>query len=202
VATIALPQIKIPKLKLPAFKAPKLDLRAVVASPYAGLAAAGALFIGVAYALITLLGPLGGESHLRLPLDAALRGAPAGWREALKPLHGQAHVYADVVRLSERPLTAQAAASARQPAAAPITGGALAAAPIAGFFAPGPGGPLPIIAQDGRTPAQAYARPFQPNGRPKVSAGDRDLAPGDHPVLRGLRRGPPGLDRHGARARP
>ena len=36
-------------------------------------------------------------------------------------------------------------------------------------MARGPGGPLPIIAQDGRTPAQAYARPFKSNGRPKVA---------------------------------
>jgi polysaccharide deacetylase 2 family uncharacterized protein YibQ len=50
-----------------------------------------------------------------------------------------------------------------------MAGPALPVAPIAGFYAPGPGGPLPIIAQDGRTPAQAYARPFTPNGRPKVA---------------------------------
>jgi polysaccharide deacetylase 2 family uncharacterized protein YibQ len=58
---------------------------------------------------------------------------------------------------------------AKPPAARPFAGGALPVAPIAGFFAPGPGGPLPIIAPDGRTPAQAYARPFQANGRPKVA---------------------------------
>src|SRR5215212_5031936 len=50
-----------------------------------------------------------------------------------------------------------------------FAGGPLAQAPLAGFFAPGPAGPLPIIAPDGRTPAQAYARPFKANGRPKVS---------------------------------
>jgi polysaccharide deacetylase 2 family uncharacterized protein YibQ len=36
----------------------------------------------------------------------------------------------------------------------------LARAPIAGLSAPGPLGPLPITASDGRTPAKAYARPF------------------------------------------
>lgn len=38
-------------------------------------------------------------------------------------------------------------------------------APIAGLSETGPNGPLPIIAANGRTPAQAYARPFaaQPN---------------------------------------
>src|SRR5690606_31283980 len=43
------------------------------------------------------------------------------------------------------------------------------AAPIAGLFSPGPNGPLPRIAPDGRVPAQAYARPFRSNGKPMVS---------------------------------
>lgn len=33
-------------------------------------------------------------------------------------------------------------------------------APFAGMTEPGPNGPLPIVAANGRTPAQAYARPF------------------------------------------
>jgi polysaccharide deacetylase 2 family uncharacterized protein YibQ len=42
-------------------------------------------------------------------------------------------------------------------------------APIDGLSRPGPAGPLPIIATDGRTPAEAYARPFRPNGKPRVA---------------------------------
>lgn len=43
-------------------------------------------------------------------------------------------------------------------------------APIAGLTAPGPNGPLPVIASNGRTPADAYARPFQRQGqRPMVA---------------------------------
>lgn len=42
-------------------------------------------------------------------------------------------------------------------------------APIAGLSQPGPEGPLPVIAPDGRTPAMAYARPFRANGKPRVS---------------------------------
>ena len=42
-------------------------------------------------------------------------------------------------------------------------------APIAGLFAQGAGGQLPVIAPDGRTPAQAYARPFADNGKPRVA---------------------------------
>jgi polysaccharide deacetylase 2 family uncharacterized protein YibQ len=45
----------------------------------------------------------------------------------------------------------------------------LAVAPIAGLTQPGPNGPLPRIAPDGRVPAQAYARPFTPNGKPRVA---------------------------------
>ncbi len=45
----------------------------------------------------------------------------------------------------------------------------LTPAPIAGLSAPGPGGPLPVIAKDGRTPFQGYARPFHDNGKPKVA---------------------------------
>ena len=74
------------------------------------------------------------------------------------------------MRLSEGPLSPQPLVAARAPTLdQPFGGGALAPAPIAGFYAPGPGGSLPIIAQDGRTPAQVYARPFQANGRPRVA---------------------------------
>lgn len=45
----------------------------------------------------------------------------------------------------------------------------LSQAPIAGLFAPDPNGPQPVIAEDGRVPAQAYARPFRPNGKPRVA---------------------------------
>ncbi|MBI1362186.1 MAG: divergent polysaccharide deacetylase family protein [Alphaproteobacteria bacterium] len=47
---------------------------------------------------------------------------------------------------------------------------ALPKAPIAGFYQRTPAGDLPKIADDGRTPAEAYARPFTPvAGAPKVS---------------------------------
>ncbi|HVK81088.1 MAG TPA: divergent polysaccharide deacetylase family protein, partial [Verrucomicrobiae bacterium] len=56
-------------------------------------------------------------------------------------------------------------ASRRPPAASPLP-----RAPIAGMTEPGPNGVLPIIASNGRTPAQAYARPYTPvQGRPMVA---------------------------------
>jgi polysaccharide deacetylase 2 family uncharacterized protein YibQ len=45
----------------------------------------------------------------------------------------------------------------------------LARAPILGFFERTPAGDLPRISPDGQTPAQAYARPFTPNGQPRIS---------------------------------
>lgn len=165
-AAIALPQFKLPK-------APRIDVGKVLKSPALGLTGAAVLFGGAVFALAHLLGPMGGgATSVVIPLEESLRGAPAGWREALKPSTGAPHQHKDVVHLSERPLAPGAAAGAHKPGVAgalPMTGAGLPVAPITGFYAPGPGGPLPIIAQDGRTPAQAYARPFTANGRPKVA---------------------------------
>jgi hypothetical protein len=157
-------------IALPQLKAPRIDLRAIVTSPALGLTAAMALFAAAVFALVNLLGPPAGAGGVRLAID--FHHAPVGWREALKPHAGRTHTYADIVRLSERPLTGAAAGSwngGRRIAAPIYSGPGLAIAPLAGFYAPGPAGPLPIIAQDGRTPAQAYARPFHANGRPKVA---------------------------------
>jgi polysaccharide deacetylase 2 family uncharacterized protein YibQ len=156
-------------ISVPRFSPPRIDVRGLVTSPAVGLGAAALLFVACVVALVYLLGPVdGGALRVRVPISAA--DAPAGWLQALKPVHGRPHTYHDVVRLSERPLApgADLLAGRLSPASA-FSGQGLPVAPIAGFYAPGPGGPLPIIAQDGRTPAEAYARPFKPNGRPKVS---------------------------------
>ena len=111
---------------------------------------------------------------MRLSLSPAFARAPQGWRETLSPLHGPARISQDVIRLSDRPLAPlTSGASWNRP-------GAVAAPPPPGAPAgrrprspassrPGPAGPLPIIAPDGRTPFEAYRRPFAPNGRPKVA---------------------------------
>ena len=170
-AAIALPQIKLPSLSLPIPSLSGVRLGGLLKSPLMSLAAAGVLFAGAAVALVSLAGPVGaGPDHVVLALRPAGLKAPAGWREALRPAHGKSHVYADVIALSERPLaTGATAGGAHATAPMAFAGGPLAQAPIAGFFAPGPSGPLPIIAMDGRTPAQAYARPFHANGRPKLA---------------------------------
>jgi polysaccharide deacetylase 2 family uncharacterized protein YibQ len=58
---------------------------------------------------------------------------------------------------------AQASPNAARPAGPPLP-----RAPLAGLFENSPSGPLPIVAANGRTPAQAYARPFTAQDRPKV----------------------------------
>jgi polysaccharide deacetylase 2 family uncharacterized protein YibQ len=140
-------------------------LRAALASPKVGAAGAAVLFAICVGAVVALLSPAGAKP-IRIHLGPIFDHAPQGWRQQLRPA-SMTWVSEDVLRLSDGPAAAPAADS--KPAGAPAAGGALPQAPIAGFFAPGPGGPLPIIAQDGRTPFQAYARPFASNGRPKVS---------------------------------
>ena len=75
-AAIALPKLKLPQVKLPAF-----DLRAIGKSPVVGLGAAAVVFAATIFALVRLLGPLGPQDTLRLPLEAAYRAAPDGWRD-------------------------------------------------------------------------------------------------------------------------
>ncbi len=48
------------------------------------------------------------------------------------------------------------------PAPSPRGLDSLAKAPLAGLTQPGPGGPLPAVGEGGRTPAEAYSRPFRP----------------------------------------
>lgn len=155
-------------IALPRFTLPRIDIRGLVTSPAAGLGAAALVFAACVIAIVHLLGPAdGGATRVRVALGG---DAPSGWLQALKPAHGEPHTYHDVIRLSERPLAPGAPGMPIQGGAPPAFDGAgLPVAPIAGFYAPGPGGPLPIIAQDGRTPAQVYARPFKSNGRPKVA---------------------------------
>jgi polysaccharide deacetylase 2 family uncharacterized protein YibQ len=172
VATIALPRLSLPRLPIPALDAAKL--RAIVGNRFVGLGAAGLLLVGASLGLAKMLGPAlhHGGAEVRVALGPVFARAPEGWRETLTPLHGPVRVSQDVIRLSDRPLAAIGGASWSHPDKTlppPPPGAPLPAAPIAGFFAPGPAGPLPIIAQDGRTPFEAYRRPFLPNGRPKVA---------------------------------
>jgi polysaccharide deacetylase 2 family uncharacterized protein YibQ len=162
-AMIAIPRLSAPRLNL-------AGLKGLLASRYLGPGAAAVLFVVALAVVAQLIGPGGKPRPVRVGLAPVFAHAPQGWREALSAAHGVS-ISEDIVRLSERPLAPMAAGAwnAGQQAAPVVMGGPLPAAPIAGFFAPGPGGPLPIIAQSGRTPFEAYARPFAGNGRPKIA---------------------------------
>ena len=145
-----------------------------LANPYVGASAAGALFVVVLLTLIALIGdPRASSPVVRLSL-AKIAGPsmPEGWREALASGQGGPTVTEDIFRLSETPIGADGAMEATitlQGGRAFHAADPLPQAPLAGFHSQGPGGPLPIIAANGKTPAEAYARPFTPNGRPKVA---------------------------------
>ena len=153
---------------------PQILLNRALANPYLGASgAAAALLLGV-LALIAIMGdPKAGSPIVRISLaKVATMAAPPGWREALAPEHpGDPTVTEDVLALSSTPIGADMGqATITLPGAEAFQASdPLPQAPLAGFFNQGPAGPLPIIAPDGRTPAEAYARPFTPNGRPKVA---------------------------------
>jgi polysaccharide deacetylase 2 family uncharacterized protein YibQ len=157
--------IAIPRISAPAFDFGRL--RAVIASPGMRATAAGGLFAAAAAAVVMLMGPAG-PRPVRIPLAPAFAQAPPAWRMALRPPSGALQVAEEPLELSDGPPDTAGVDPAAAPRALPVAS-ALAQAPIAGFFAPGPGGPLPIIGQDGRTPFQVYSRPFVANGRPKVA---------------------------------
>ena len=161
------------------------DLRAKIlaaaANPYIGAAAAAFLFLLSVALLVLITGdPNKGSPLVRVPLDkiGTINNIPAGWREALVGESEQeAPLKPGALDLSNLPFLghptpaddAEAGAIAAPPPVASASG-PLPAAPIAGLTAPGPGGGvLPVIAPDGRTAADAYARPFTADGRPKVA---------------------------------
>jgi polysaccharide deacetylase 2 family uncharacterized protein YibQ len=121
-----------------------------LAHPQVATAGAGFAFLVAAALLIAVAGdPRAGIPKVRVPLADA-RAAPAA-----------------APAFSATPaLPAAADPTSVQAGAAP---GALVQAPLAGLSEPSPVGPLPVIAPDGRTPAQAYARPFTDLGKPKVA---------------------------------
>jgi hypothetical protein len=168
----------------PAPAPPPADRKAALgpfANPVIGSITAAGFFIACAVALVSLTGnPKAGAPVVRLSLARlAATSAPPGWRDVLpsEPA-GEAPYAAATVALStaapEDPGNPNGSAiitisdDARLDGAQ-AAGGGLAQAPIAGLFVQGPGGPLPIVGPDGRTVAQAYARPAASGGKPRVA---------------------------------
>jgi polysaccharide deacetylase 2 family uncharacterized protein YibQ len=159
----------------------RAKLMAAVGNPYISASGAACLFLASLATLVLITSdPHAGSPVIRLELTkiGATKNAPEGWREALAgdPAH-EPGLIPGQMDLSANPFAPPAAehpedapAEGLQNAPPIQQGPGLAQAPIAGLTAPGPGGgPLPIIGADGHTAAEAYARPFTPNGRPKVS---------------------------------
>jgi len=155
-----------------------------VQNPYISAGGAGFLFLITLLVLIMITGdPKAGAPVVRISLaQAAASGAEVpGWREALAPEgDGEVTLTTGTYALSEAPINLyEPTAPIEGSAVITIPGGGradasggtpLATAPLAGLTAPGPGGaPLPIIGPNGQLPAEAYARPFTANGKPKVA---------------------------------
>jgi hypothetical protein len=154
----------------------------IFGNPALSAGGAGLFFLLAATATIVVAGdPNAGAPIVRIHLtQPGAPPPPPGWREALAPDQaGAAPVTTDSLQLlpnaanSGAPISGQAVisfASGADAGAPDNSSQALTPAPIAGLTAPGPGGgSLPIIAGDGRTPAQVYARPFAANGKPKIA---------------------------------
>ena len=164
-----------PVISGPGINASELLGRAL-ANPYFGASGAAALFLTTGLALIALLGdPRAGSPQVRISLaKVAAMAAPPGWREALRAQQpGHTTLVEDIYRLTDGPIPfggQENQATITMADSGPVgPRSPLPQAPIAGLTAEGPGGLLPIMAGDGRTPAQAYARPFTSNGRPKIA---------------------------------
>lgn len=169
----------------PAPRGPKLDPKAILAvlkKPPVAVGAAGLLLLSAAALFLTVLGdPRAGTPSARVALkreapaaapaptglEAFSMGGFAAWQGLADPalLDGGAAGGDALITLPDGATVAGGSAIA----APVVPAQPLVAAPIAGLSQPGPNGPLPVIATDGRVPAQAYARPFQPNGRPRVA---------------------------------
>jgi uncharacterized protein len=162
-AMIALPRLSAPRFGIG-------GLRALAGSRYVGVGAAAALFVAALAGVAVLLGPMaGGAPHMRISLSGPFNRAPVGWREALAPATGALAITEDIVRLSDRPFGPLAGITWNGGANEKPAAGALPTAPLPGLYAPGPGGPLPIISADGRTPFDGYKRPFSANAKPKIA---------------------------------
>ena len=163
-------------------------------NPYVRAGGAGSLFVTAVLGLIAVGGdPAAGAPSVRIPLNGpGAPTAPAGWRESLSPESGDGAVTIDTLHLNEDvgldgvgPMAAGPQAVITLPGGGHVVdaeptaaedvvlktyaGSPLTAAPVAGLTTPSPNGPLPVVAADGRTPFQVYARPFKGNGKPKIA---------------------------------
>ena len=155
-------------------------MSAVMRNPALSVGGAALLFLLAGAGVLLAAGdPHAGAPIVRMPVTQPGAPPPPGWKEALAPdTMGAAPVSITDLQLTPGgeagPIQGQAVISfpgaPAPPAPVDHTAQALPSAPIAGFTSPGPAGALlPAIAPDGRTPAEAYARPFHSNGKPRIA---------------------------------
>lgn len=172
-ATAGAPPVKTP------FAGRLAPLGRILRKPPIAVAGAGILLLAAGALFVTVLGdPRAGAPSARATLTreaAAAAPAPTGLEAfsmgGYADLTGEGAV--DPSQMGEAVITLPDGATVSGSGAA-ITAPRVAAqplpqAPIAGLSQPGPEGLLPRIAADGRVPAQAYARPFVSNGKPRVA---------------------------------
>ncbi|MFO1015758.1 MAG: divergent polysaccharide deacetylase family protein [Caulobacteraceae bacterium] len=155
-------------------------IRAIVTKPYVAVGGASILFLAAATGVIALTGdPSSGAPVVRLSL-ARIDSPPPGWRSALPgDPAGEGAVNTGALTISDQPIPEQGSTNGQVVITLPggvggetpvfNPGAPLPQAPLAGLTAQGPGGMLPVIAADGRNSAQAYARPFVSNGKPRIA---------------------------------
>ncbi len=150
-------------------------------SPLAGLVLCSFLLTAIGAAILQVRGdPFAGAPRVQAPLlTPQSPPAPQGWAEALKAANPEAGrtvmepvtVFGGAAQgeVSDGKSEALMVAPSLAPPANLHGQTMLVPAPISGLYSPGPDGPLPVIAKDGRTSASAYARPFSANGKPKIA---------------------------------
>ena len=160
-----------------------IPLGRILKKPPVAVAAAGLLLLGAAALFVTVLGdPRAGAPSARAALTrevAAAAPPPTGLEAFSMGSYGAWQDLTTEAGVVDPSVAGEAVITLPNGATvsgngAPVTAPRAAAsplppAPLAGLSQPGPNGPLPAIATDGRVPAQAYARPFRSNGRPRVA---------------------------------
>lgn len=152
-------------------------VKVLLANPMVGAGGAATLFFMLLGGVVAITGnPQAGSPSVKISLSQALagHGMPQGWREALAPEPEEAPELGDETVVFSTSATPEPGTMGEATVTLPAGGHVIAAqaltpAPVLALTAPGPGGMLlPAIAPDGRTPATIYARPFVPDGRPRI----------------------------------
>jgi uncharacterized protein len=118
--------------------------------------------------------PISAEEAARLAAEAKAKGEPvptsvlaAASADGVPPVTGSARIMVPQFGANTSPATTTEAGV--RVIRGVTRGAALTQAPVAGVHQQGPGGLLPIIGLGGRTPFDAYRKPFSDTGKPKVA---------------------------------